>query len=159
MALTFMLTARGIPQLYYGTELLMDGDGGHHPNVRLDMPGGWPGDKTNAFSREGRTVDQNDVYDFMSKLMNWRKGEKVIHNGKLTHFIPEDNVYVYFRYNDEKTVMVIMNANAQARHLDVARFKANLGTFQQGRNVITGETVSLSAMSLPAATAWVLELR
>lgn len=159
MALTFMLTTRGIPQLYYGTELLMDGDGGHHPNVRLDVPGGWAGDKTNAFTREGRTAEQNDMYDYMSKLMMWRKGEKVIHNGKLTHYIPEDNIYVYFRYDDAKTVMVVLNANTQSKTLDTARFKGSLASFKQGRNVITGETVNLSTLSLPASTAWILELK
>jgi glycosidase len=159
MALTFMLTTRGIPQLYYGTELLMDGDGGHHPNIRLDVPGGWAGDKTNAFTREGRSAGQNDIYDFMSKLLTWRKGEEVIHKGKLTHYIPEDNIYVYFRYNKEKTIMVIMNANLQAKSLDVTRFKVNLGNSQQARNIMTEENVNLSSLTLPPATAWVLELK
>jgi glycosidase len=159
MALTFMLTTRGIPQLYYGTELLMDGDGGHHPNIRLDVPGGWAGDKTNAFTREGRSAEQNDIYDFMSKLLTWRKGEEVIHKGKLTHYIPEDNIYVYFRHSEEKTIMVVMNANPQAKTLDVARFKVNLGNSQQARNIMTKENVNLSSLTLPPATAWVLELK
>jgi glycosidase len=97
MGLTFLLTTRGIPEIYYGTELLMDGDGGHHPDIRKDFPGGWPGDKVNAFTKEGRTSAQNEAFDFLRTLLNWRKDQEVIHHGKLKHFIPENNIYVYFR--------------------------------------------------------------
>src|SRR5690606_1961224 len=100
-----------------------DGDGGHHPNVRLDFPGGWQGDPVNAFSREGRTVEQNEAFDYLKTLLHWRKTAGVIHSGKLKHFIPENNVYVYFRYNDEKTVMVVLSGNDEEVTLDTSRFR------------------------------------
>jgi neopullulanase len=159
MALTFMLTTRGIPQLYYGTELLMDGDGGYHPNIRLDVPGGWPGDNVNAFSASGRSAEQNQIFDYMKKLLQWRKGEDVIHNGKLTHYIPEENVYIYFRHNASKTVMVVINASAETRKIDTARLKSNLGQKQTGTDVITGTVVDLSGFDVPGLTSLVLELR
>src|SRR5687768_15773937 len=137
MALAFLLTTRGIPQLYYGTELLMDGDGGHHPNVRLDFPGGWAGDAKNAFVKEGRTAEQNEAFDYMKKLLQWRRGEEVIHQGKLTHYIPEDNIYVYFRYSDDKTIMVVMNANDSEKRLGLAPFRERLTGFTRGKNVIS----------------------
>lgn len=158
MALTFLLTTRGIPQLYYGTELLMDGDGGHHPNVRKDVPGGWAGDATNAFTRQGRTAEQNDMYDFMKKLMDWRRREEVIHNGKLVHYIPEDNVYVYFRSNEEKTIVVAINANPQPKKFEVSRFANDLKGSKRGAEVFSGNMVDLATWELPANTASVVEL-
>jgi neopullulanase len=159
MGLTFLLTTRGIPQLYYGTELLMDGDGGHHPNIRRDFPGGWKGDPQNAFTREGRTQEQNEAFDFMRTLLNWRKNEPVIHHGKLTHYIPNDNVYVYFRYNDKKTIMVIMNGNTTEKSLTLDRFSENIKGFKTATNVLTNESVDLTVLSIKAQTAVVLELK
>jgi neopullulanase len=159
MGLAFLLTTRGIPQLYYGGEILMDGDGGHHPNVRKDFPGGWPGDKTNAFTKEGRSKEQNEAFDYLRTLLNWRKGENEIHNGKLTHYIPEDNIYVYFRYNDQKTIMVILNGNSESKTLDTKRFQENMQGFKGATNVITKETVSdLASLKLDSQSALILEL-
>ena len=160
MGIAFMLTTRGIPQLYYGTELLMDGDGGHHPNVRLDFPGGWPGDTVNAFTREGRSAQQNEAFDFLRTLLNWRKDQKVIHSGKLKHFIPESNIYVYFRYNTENTVMVIMNANDNEKSLDTKPFAEALQRFSKGTDVLTNsEVTDLSNLVLPAWSTSIYVLR
>ncbi|MEO7988245.1 MAG: glycoside hydrolase family 13 protein [Chryseolinea sp.] len=159
MALAFLLTTRGIPQLYYGTELLMDGDGSNHSQIRKDFPGGWAKDSVNAFSKEGRTPEQNEAYDFMKKLLNWRMNEEVIHSGKLTHYIPEDNVYVYFRSSTSKTVMVIMNANPSDRSLDLARFKENLEGFGIGKDILSEEEFSLEHLSVPAQSTRILLLK
>jgi glycosidase len=151
MGLAFLLTTRGIPQLYYGTELLMDGDGGHHPNVRLDFPGGWAGDAKNAFVKEGRTAEQNEAFDFMRKLLQWRQREEVIHEGKLTHYIPEDNIYVYFRYNDDRRIMVIMNANDSEKRLDTALFQEDLKGFTRGKDVVSAKEFDLvDKVSIPS---------
>ncbi len=158
MALAFLLTTRGIPQLYYGTELLMDGDGGNHSELRKDFPGGWTGDKINAFKKEGRTTDQNEVYDYMKKLLNWRKNEAVIHSGKLTHYIPEDNVYVYFRTSASKTIMIVMNANTSSRLLNLDRYKENVHNFTKAKDVVTNQTHSLSQLTIPDQTTMILEL-
>lgn len=111
-AITFLLTSRGIPQLYYGTEVLMNGtkkisDG----NIRLDMPGGFPGDAVNVFTAEGRTPMQNEAWDFLSKLLQWRKGaaNEVIAHGSLKHFMPQNCLYVYERKLGDKQVVVLMN--------------------------------------------------
>jgi glycosidase len=100
LAMTLIATIRGIPQLYYGSEIGMAGsksvgDG----DIRRDFPGGWNGDENNAFPKSGRNVSQEQFFDFTSKLFNWRKTKSVIHSGKMKHYIPENNVYVYFRYN------------------------------------------------------------
>ena len=158
MGLTFLLTTRGIPQLYYGTELLMDGDGSSHPNVRKTMPGGWAGDPRSVFSSEGRTAPENEAYAFLKKLLDWRKNKTVIHSGKLTHYVPADNMYVYFRHDDKATVMVIMNGNKEAKTLNTSRFQERIQGFSKGKNILNGETLSLGSLTIPPKTAWVLEL-
>lgn len=160
MGLAFLLTTRGIPQLYYGTELLMDGDGGHHPNVRLDFPGGWKEDAQNAFTAQGRTADQNEVHAFLTTLLNWRKGSQAIHAGKLTHYIPEDNVYVYFRSAATQVVMVIMNGNTEEKEFDTHRFKESMGAFTSGKDVLTNQDLdSLSRLKVDALSTRIIELR
>lgn len=161
MVLAFAATTRGILQLYYGTELLMDGDGlKSHADIRKDFPGGWPGDKTNAFTQAGRTKPQNEVIDFMTKLLNYRKHSEVLHTGKLIHFIPEDELYVYFRYTDEKAVMVILNnSKAQNKKVNTRRFKEILHDYTQGINIISGERLTnLSFIQSPAKSATIIEL-
>jgi neopullulanase len=139
MGLAFLLTTRGIPEIYYGTELLMDGDGGYHPNVRKDFPGGWGGDATSAFTTAGRTSDQNAVHEYLKKLLTWRKNQPLIHNGKLTHYIPADNIYVYFRHDEGKAVMVVLNANGTKKELDTKRFAENLKSFTSAREIFSGK--------------------
>ncbi|MBC8111856.1 MAG: cyclomaltodextrinase C-terminal domain-containing protein [Verrucomicrobia bacterium] len=159
MGLTFLLTTRGTPQLYYGTELLMDGDGASHPEVRKTMPGGWKGDATNVFEANGRSPQQNEAYNFLKTLLDWRKTKQVIHQGKLTHYVPADNVYVYFRHDEKQTVMVVMNGNKQAKMLNTNRFKENIKKFTKARNILSGTVVNdLNTIQIPAKTALVLEL-
>ncbi|MBS1487605.1 MAG: glycoside hydrolase family 13 protein [Bacteroidetes bacterium] len=160
MGLVFLLTTRGIPQLYYGTELLMDGNYSIHPTVRMDVPGGWAEDKVNQFVRTGRSKEQNEAYDFMSKLLQWRKTKTVIHQGKLTHFIPEDNVYVYFRTKESETVMVLMNGNDHDMKVNTARFSECMKGKTSAQNVLTGETTqNMKEIMLPAMAAIILELK
>lgn len=159
MGLAFLLTTRGIPQLYYGTELLMDGDGGHHPNVRLDIAGGWPGDTLNAFTREGRSREQNEAFDFIRALLQWRKRSPVIHNGRLTHYIPEDNIYVYFRHDESRRVVVVLNANDSEKVLITRPFVESLSGASGGRDVLSGARITdLTSLRVPAWTALLLEL-
>ena len=110
MALTFILTTRGIPQFYYGTEIVMEGDKSRGDGyLREDFPGGWPGDTKNVFTGQQLSETETENLTFTKKLLNWRKGKEVIHTGRLKHFIPENGLYVYFRYNDTESVMVILN--------------------------------------------------
>lgn len=162
LVFTILATTRGIPQVYYGTEIMMGGekkvgDG----DIRRDFPGGWPGDKVNAFTAEGRTAEQNEVFDFMKNLLNWRKQNPVIHFGAMKHFVPENECYVYFRYNDDKKVMVVLNnSDKDEKTLDMKRFKEALGDADQGRDVISGKKIGglQNTLNIPAKTAMVLEL-
>ncbi|GHN01269.1 neopullulanase SusA [Cytophagales bacterium WSM2-2] len=159
MGLTFMLTVRGIPQIYYGTEALMDGDASVHPQVRRDFPGGWANDETNFFTNKNLSPDQQKTVQFMKKLLNWRKSKAVIHKGKLTHYIPQDNVYVYFRSLGNEIVMVAMNGNAKEMKLNTSRFAESIKGKMKAKNVLTDEVVqNLGEITLPPMTAVVLEL-
>lgn len=159
-AMTFLLTTRGIPLIYYGTEILMTGqknlgDG----DLRKDFPGGWKGDKNNAFTDEGRINKQNDAFVFMQNLLNYRKNNEVLQTGKLLHFIPEEGVYVYFRYNDEKTVMVIINNNEKLIKLNTERFSEILKNYKNGLNIINGQKIDdLGNVSISPKSSMIIEL-
>jgi glycosidase len=159
MGLVFLLTTRGIPQLYYGTELLADGDGGYHPNIRKDFPGGWPGDSVSAFTTEGLTNEQKETLEFLKKLLNWRKHQTVLQQGKLTHYIPEDNVYVYFRHSQDKRIMVILNANTTDKEISLERFAENLDHAQQLKDILTGQSSgNLGTIQVPRQSAAIFEI-
>ncbi|MGA9636975.1 glycoside hydrolase family 13 protein [Flavobacterium sp.] len=135
MAMVILATVRGIPQLYYGSEIGMGGDQYlGDADIRQDFPGGWKEDQINAFDPERRTPGQKEFFDFTAKIFNWRKAKAVIHYGKTTHYIPEDNVYVYFRYNEIEAVMVVLNNNLESRTFSTTRFKENLEQFTSGKN-------------------------
>jgi len=161
LAMTLIATIRGIPQLYYGSEIGMEGnkdvgDG----DIRRDFPGGWQGDKNNAFTEEGRTDTQRDLFDFTSKLFNWRKSAEVIHTGKTTHYIPENNVYVYFRYNETRSVMVILNNNPSDQRITLNRFKESLKGISEGKDILTGAIFDFtnSEIHISGKKALVIEL-
>lgn len=143
-AQTFLLTSRGIPQIYYGTELLMNGSKeGSDGFVRRDFPGGFPGDRTDAFTPEGRTPVQNEAWDYMSKLLNWRRGEanEVIAHGSLKHFMPQNGLYVYQRKLGDREVTVIMNGNDAPREVSMERTLEILPYGSSLRDIISGENV------------------
>lgn len=160
LAMAFLLTTRGIPQLYYGTEILMTGDKGEGDGVlRRDFPGGWPNDKRNAFTKEGRTKPEGEAWDYISNILNWRKTASAIHNGKLTHFLPENDIYVYFRYNKEQRVMVILNSGYTPRLLKTERFNELLNGYSKGKDIISGKNIdSLSKIQLSPRSAMIIEL-
>jgi neopullulanase len=160
MAMTLLATARGIPQLYYGSEIGMAGnkDKGDAA-IRQDFPGGWNGDSNNAFTKSGRTADQEKFFDFTSRLFTWRKNSETIHFGKLKHYIPENNVYVYFRYTDTKSVMVIINNNLSNQTIKTNRFLENIQNYTFGKEVLSGKIVDLkNEISIEGKSALLLEL-
>jgi glycosidase len=162
MNLAWLLTMPRIPQLYYGTEILMTSTTGARDDAsyRHDFPGGWAGDKVNAFTGAGLTARQREAQAFVRKLVTWRKAQAVIHSGKMMHFGAEDGTYVYFRYNDKKKIMVALNKNASAALLPVARFGEMLGGVTAGVDVISGKTFALdTALNLPPRTTVILELQ
>ena len=159
MGVTFLLTVRGIPQLYYGTEALMDGDASSHPQVRRDFQGGWAGDEVDFFKNKNLTLDQQEAMKFMKKILNWRKSKPVIHQGKLGHFIPQDNVYVYFRTLGNEKVMVMMNGNTTDKSISTERFAEQMKGRTKAKNVLTDEIFhGLETIKVPARTALILEL-
>ena len=143
-ALALLLTMNRTPQLYYGTEVLMNGtkevtDG----NVRKDFPGGFPGDKKNAFTRDGRTQAENAMFDWCSRLLHWRQGNEVITKGKQTQFIPWKGVYVIARQYGANKVMTILNGTSQPAQLEVARYAEIIGNSKSAKDVITGRNVRI----------------
>ena len=161
MAMTLIATVRGIPQLYYGSEIGMKGDKGKgDADIRRDFPGGWNGDTNNAFTKEGRTAEQQKFFDFSSKLFTWRKSKDVIHSGKMTHYVPDNNVYVYFRYNEKETVMVIINNNSDKQTLKTNRFKESIQNLKSGKEVISEKTFDLNNdIEIEGKSALILELK
>ena len=144
MALAYVLIAPRIPQVYYGTEILMENTAkpDSHGLIRSDFPGGWEGDAVNAFTGEGLTPEQKGMQEFMKELLLFRKDETVIHSGQTKHFAPEKGVYVLFRYQSARTVVLIINKNKNTVELDLSRF-AEMGLEGElMREVITGETFS-----------------
>lgn len=143
-ALLFLLTTRGIPQIYYGTEILMAGDKSNGDGtLRNDFPGGWPGDKKNAFTAEGRTKLQNEAFDYTRKLLNWRKGNDVIGKGSLKHYSIANGVYVYERSYQGKSAVVIMNGTGKAQDLNLAPYQEILPK-NEATDFLSGKTVRLS---------------
>jgi glycosidase len=160
MTMALIATVRGIPQLYYGSEIGMSGDKEKgDADIRQDFPGGWGTDENNAFTKEGRTPGQNQYFDFTSKLFNWRKTNEAVHFGKMTHYIPENNVYVYFRYTDQKTVMVVINNSKTKQTFKTARFQENIKAYKAGKDILTANSYDLSSeISLEEKTVLILEL-
>ena len=160
MALAGLLTTRGIPQLYYGAEILMKNFCNPDGLVRADFKGGWPGDKEDKFTAAGRTAQENEVFDYLRTLANYRKQNTVLQDGRVMQYVPENGVYVYFRYNEAKTVMVIMNGSDKAQDLSTKRFTERIGSFSKGLDVISGKEQSITdTIAVPAFTTLVLELK
>ena len=144
-ALALLLTINRTPQLYYGTEVLMNGtksvtDG----NVRKDFPGGWADDKHNAFTEEGRTQAENQMFKWLSNLLHWRQGNKVVTEGKQTQFCPYKGVYVIARQYQGKTVMTVINGKKEANELDVTRYAEIIGSHEKATDVTNGCTVLIN---------------
>lgn len=161
LGMTIIATMRGIPQIYYGSEIGMAGDKGKgDAAIRQDFPGGWKADTNNAFSNSGRTTTQKQYFDFSKKLLNWRKSKDVIHTGKLTHYIPENNVYVYFRHNDSESVMVIVNNSKDVKKLNLSRFEENLKKYNSGKDVLSNQNYDLKKeLSIEGKSSLIVELK
>ena len=159
MGLAWLLTLRGTPQLYYGTEVLMKNFSDPDGKVREDFPGGWAGDKTDYFT--ARPGPAGEAFNYASKLANYRKTHPVLSSGKLMQFIPQDGVYTYFRYTDAgECVMVIANNTKDAKQVDGSRFAERTAGFVSGQDVVTGAPVpDLKTLAVPARTVMVVELK
>jgi glycosidase len=160
MAVAFLLTTRGIPVLYYGTEILMTGNKEKGDGyIREEFPvGSWQsavGGQQSAVSSQ-----QEEAQQFVSALLNWRKDSEVIHSGKLKQFVPQDGIYVYFRYTESGAVMVVINKNTESKDLDLVRFREVLKDYLTGKDVVTQGIYEFKEMlRVPAQTALILELK
>lgn len=160
IALAYIATTRRIPQMFYGTELAMESpverDDGR---VRADMPGGWAGDTVNAFTGAGLSAEQRDLQDWTRRLFNWRKGERLIHDGALMQYAPLEGCYVFFRFDAGRTVMVALNKTARPVDLATARFAERLAVGDAARDVLSGESSRLGAtIRVPARSPLILEV-
>jgi neopullulanase len=159
MGIAMLITARGYPQIYYGTEIMLDGTPGDYQGHRYDFPGGWVTDKRNAFSQEGRTMEENEVFNYLKTLLNYRKNNPVLQSGKMKQFIPYDGVYVTFRYDANKTIMVIANNNNENRELKLDRFSEMLTNKSFATDIVDNKRFLLqNSIQVPAKTVLMLEL-
>ncbi|MFH1936262.1 MAG: cyclomaltodextrinase C-terminal domain-containing protein, partial [Bacteroidota bacterium] len=151
---------RGIPQIFYGTEILMTtGDDEGHGAIRQEVPGGWPGDVRDAFTENGRTPEEQEMYAYLQTILQWRKTKPVIHTGQLRHYIPQEGVYVYFRYNASDTVMVVLNKNDEVNTLDTGRFNDFIPQNAMGHETISDKDISdLYTLTLAPKSAQIIEI-
>ena len=158
-AMNWLFTCRGIPQLYYGAELAMAGT--TSPNdgyVRQDFPGGWKTDTQNKFTKDGRNVAENEIWNYIATLANFRKQSSAITTGKMMQFVPEDGVYVYFRYDDKQTVMIVMNTAKENKNIALKRFEERTKGFSKMKNIITGAVSDIKDFNLDSYKSSVFEL-
>jgi neopullulanase len=159
MGVAWLLTARGIPQLYYGIEILMKGVSNPDGWVRLDFPGGWPGDKVNKFEEAGRTAQEQEAFQLVRTLANYRKNSTALKTGKFMQYVPDDGLYTYFRFDNNTTVMVVMNTSEREKTVDPAKYAERTKGFRGGKNIVSGQQNSFTAdWKIPAKTTWVMEL-
>jgi neopullulanase len=160
IGLEWLLTWRGIPEMYYGTEVLMEGISNPDGLVRMDFPGGWLGDKKNAFTGVGLTQNEKDMHAFVTKLANFRKSSSAIKTGKMMQYAPRSGMYVYFRYDSVQTIMCVMNTDSTAKTVDFSKYGERTKGFDRAIEVTGNQIFSIkNAAEIPSRTMWVLELR
>ena len=160
MGLEWLLTERGIPQLYYGTEIAMKGIDDPDGLVRSDFPGGWSGDKKNAFTGEGLSDDEKAVQSIVQRLGQFRLRSTALRTGRMMQYVPKKTLYVYFRYDNKQTVFCAMNTGKKPAEIDFHRFAERTDGFSYGVDVLSGERHPLSQPAeIPGRTMWVLQLQ
>ena len=160
----FILTTRGIPQIYYGTELLFTGTKQQGDGViRKDMPGGWEGDERSVFTAEGRTEQENEAWDYMSRILNWRKNSKAVKSGSMIQYAPlhdHGDCYVYARIKDDETVLVVLNGSDKDVTIDMSRYDDVMKNFTAGVDVITEKAYDLTGtLDVPARGVYIFDLK
>jgi glycosidase len=158
--MALLLTMRGIPQMYYGDEILMSGYSNPDGLVRSDFPGGWAGDKVNKFTSDGRTAKENEAFNYVRTLAHYRNSTTALQTGKMTQYIPQKGIYVYFRYDAAKTVMIAYNSDTAKQTLKTDRFNERTAGFTSAINVESKEVLnSIQSIEIPGKTTLVLELK
>ena len=157
MAYAWLYTCRGIPQLYYGSEILMKGISNPDGWVRLDFPGGWAGDKKNAFTEQGLNNEEADFLHYVQKLGAFRTQSTALKTGDMMQYLPEDGLYVYFRYDQNQTIMCVMNTDTKTRAVDLSNYEERTKQFLGGKDIIAGNKIG-AQFSIPAMSMQVIEL-
>jgi glycosidase len=156
-----LLTQRGIPQMYYGDEVLMKNF--KNPSdaaVREDFPGGWKGDLINKFISTGRNQKENEAYDYVKTIANFRKTSKALQSGKLIQYLPQNDVYVYFRTEGNQNVMCIVNSSNKAKTLDLNRFSESFSGKKNALDVISGKKITLDkTLNIDQLSILILDLK
>ncbi len=160
IAMAYLATVRGTPQFFYGSEILMEGPREREDGkIRADLPGGWAGDANNALTGAGLSAAERDAQDYLRRLLRWRRNTPVVQHGELQHFAPADGVYVYFRYDNDNTVMVALNRNAGPTPLALERFGRFIKTDSRGRDAMSGKTIALgTTLQLAGNAATILSI-
>lgn len=162
LAMTLLATLRGIPQLFYGDEMMFTSSDLRmgHGGLRVDFPGGWAGDGKNLFDPDQRSEEQRDLFDYTQRLFQWRKTKPVIHNGRTMHFADRGNTYAYFRYDDTDAVFVFINNSRGRRQVPWSHYAEIAEGLHDGRNVLTGEPVEVcDTTTVGAREALVVEYK
>ncbi|MDP9079105.1 MAG: glycoside hydrolase family 13 protein [Bacteroidota bacterium] len=157
-AMAMLMTMRGVPQMYYGDEILMKNYSNPDGLVREDFPGGWDGDKKNKFTAEGRDEKENDAFNYIKTLANYRKTTTALQTGKMMQYIPENGIYVYFRYDDKKTVMIVYNSTDKEQTTGTTRYYERIKGAKTAKNIITGGNTGLDKLTVGPKSTLVLEL-
>ncbi len=157
MAYAWLMTCRGIPQMYYGSEILMKGISNPDGWVRLDFPGGWAGDQKNAFTEQGLTAQEKDFLHYIQLLGTFRKSASALKTGALMQFLPEDGLYVYFRYDKGQTIMCVMNTDNKERKVNFEKYRERTNGYLGGKDIVSGNLIG-NQFSIPAMTMQVIEL-
>ena len=160
MGMIYLATMRGIPQIYYGTEILMSNGKDHsHGVIRSDFPGGWNADFKNAFTGENLSDKEKEAQVFVNTLLNWRKNKEVIHNGELMHYSPVNGMYVFFRYNDSQKIMVVLNKDIKDRKIIFSDYPEMLGNKKKAKNIFSGKDLKIEDISIPSRSAAIYEIK
>jgi glycosidase len=146
--------------MQYGTEILMKNFANPDARVRNDFPGGWPADQVNKFEASGRTPAEQEAFDHVSKMARFRTSSQAVSSGKLIQYVPEDGIYVYFRYIEAQVVMVVVNSNDKPKDIDLSRYRESIAKMKKAKNVVSGAESELgTALHLEAGESVVLELK
>ena len=148
---------RGIPCIFYGTEILMSGKGSHGV-IREDFPGGWKDDSINKFEDKNRNEDENDVINYIRKIQSWKTTNKSFENGKLMQFVPIDGIYVYFRYSDQDAAMIIYNSNKSNQKINSNRFKEIIKNRTNGLNIVSDKRIDLNSIEIKSKELMIIDL-
>jgi glycosidase len=159
MALAMLATVRGYPQIYAGTEIMLTGGEDNYEGTRFDFPGGWQDDKRNAFTAEGRTAEENEIFRYLQKLLFFRKSNSALQTGEMKQFLPQNGTYFYFRYDEKNIVMIAVNNAKEPKTVELERFNEMNILGAEAMEITTNQKYKLDkTLTIPPKTVLVLNI-